>query len=242
MKPKATLFFVTVFLFFHFVSQSSALDKKIVFFTDEHKEGGYLIAITKAALKSVGYTTEVEFMPWKRALEMVMNGQNEALLAAYYTEERAVKMAYTESIGQTEIVFFKKKERDIQYSKLEDMKPYRIGIIRGASISNEFDSAAYLHKEEVRSPDLNIRKLLAGRVDLIVEQKAVILNFLRNQFPEHMNSVVPLELPLKVSQYYNAFSRDYPNYEKRVKDFNTGLKKIQSDRTYQKIIERHNHP
>jgi len=216
----------------------------LFFSTDEHKEGGYLEAITGEAFKRAGYETEVNYMPWKRALKMVMDGAGEALMAAYHTEERAEKMAYTESIGQTEIVFFKKKESDIdiRYSKLEDLKSYRIGMIRGAAVSKEFDSADYLHKEEESSPVLNIRKLLKGRINLIVEQRKVILSCLRNQFPDNADSLVALEPPLKISEYYNAFSKNYPDYEQKVKDFNTGLQMIRIDGTYQKIIDKYKHP
>ncbi len=115
-------------------------------------------------------------------------------------------------------------------------------MIRGASISKEFDSADYLHKEKVSSPDLNIRKLLKRRVDLIVEQKKVILNFLQTRFPDKTDSLVALDPPLKISKYYNAFSKNYPDYKQRVKDFNTGLQTIKKDGTYQKVIDGHKHP
>ncbi len=97
MKFKITVLFLLFVLLFH-LSEVAAGDKKIVFFTDEHKQDGYLEAITKEAFKRVGYETEIKYMPWKRALKAVMHGTNEALMAAYYTEERAKKMAYTETI------------------------------------------------------------------------------------------------------------------------------------------------
>lgn len=242
MKLKWTLYFLVFVGVFQLSGVAAAQEKTIEFFTDEHKEGGYLEAITKEACRRVGYEAAVEYMPWKRALQMVMEGRNEALMAAYYTEERAEKMAYTESVGQTEIVFFKRKDSDIVYSKLEDLKPYRIGMIRGAAISEEFDAADYLQKEEVATPDMNIKKLLRGRVELIVEQRKVILNYLRNQFPDEMDSLVALEPPLQVSKYYNAFSKNYPDYEQKVNEFNSGLQVIKSDGTYQKIIEEYEHP
>ncbi len=52
---------------------------------------------------------------------------------------------------------------------LEDLRPYKIGMTRGAAISPEFDSANYLHKEKVKHDSLNVKKLLKGRVDLVFE-------------------------------------------------------------------------
>lgn len=241
MKSAWTLFFLVFTVFFHCFG-ACAQNNTIVFLTDEHKEGGYLEAITTAALQRVGYKTEIHYVPWARALKTVMEGQSEALMSAYYTEERAEKMMYTDSIGQTEIVFFARKGADITYATLEDLKPYRIGMIRGAAISAEFDASDYLQKEEVSSPDLNIKKLLNDRIDLFVEQRQVVLNYLRNQFPEHLDAIVALEPPLSVSKYYNAFSKAYPNYEEKVQDFNRGMEMIRSDGTYQDIMRKYEHP
>lgn len=241
MKSNIIIYFVSILMLFHF-SEVSAEDNKIIFFTDAHKKGGYLEAVTKEAFKKAGYRIQIKYMPWKRALVEVMKGENEALMAAYFTAERAEKMSYTDSIGQTEIVFFKLKEHDIKYSRLEDLIHYRIGMIRGAVISEAFDNAEYLDKKEESTPDVNIIKLLKGRIDLLVEQRKVIQTCLRERFPESADSLVALDPPLKISEYHNAFSKRYPGYEKKVQDFNTGLQMIKKDGTYQRIIDSHEHP
>lgn len=211
------------------------------FVTDPEKEGGFLVEITREAFQKMGYTVSVQFMPWIRALRSVESGNAEALLGSYYTDERAEKMQFTDRIGASEVVFFKLKNTDISYSRLEDLKPHVIGTINGASYTPEFDAAAYLIKEPTSDYLLNIRKLLAGRISLIVEKRLVVLNALPGIAPDAANKVVALEPPLKSAYFYNAFSKKRSGYQQKVEDFNKGLGLIARDGTLQRIMARAHH-
>ncbi len=223
-------------------SEAISQNQKISFVTDTHKKNGYLVAITTEAFKRVGYEIEVVYMPWNRALDKVVKGHEEALLAAYYTKERAETMLYSESIGQTEVVLFKRQKSIIKYSDLSDLGPYSIGMIRGAAISKEFDAADNLGKVALPSPDVMIRMLLADRIDLLVEQRKVIHAYLKDQFPNDVNSLTALNPPLKVSKYFCTFSKKHSRHEKLVRAFNEGLQQIKMDGTFEKLIDEYDHP
>lgn len=211
--------------------------RTIRFVTDKEKEGGFLIEVTKAAMARAGHDVEIEFLPWARALYRVMNGQSEALLGVYHNEERAQKMLYTEVVGRSDMVFFKLKSSNIVFNSLEDLRPYAVGTIIGASYPPEFENASFIRKDPVSDYTANIRKLLAGRVGLFVEKKHVVLNALRTQFTEEEGRQIDiLPVPLRENLYYNAFSKAYPDYERNVADFNRGLKMIIDDGTYAKIM------
>lgn len=211
------------------------------FVTDPEKNGGYLIEITRAAFERVGYKVEIEFVPWARALNSVISGTSEALLGVYYNDARAEKMLYTDSIGTSDLVFFKLKGADIAFTSLDALKTQRIGTIQGAYYTPEFDQAAFLKKDPVSDYRLNIRKLLAGRVSLIVEKRAVVLNALATEFPESKDKIEALEPPLTTARFFNAFARNYPHAEQKVADFNRGLKLIAADGALKAIMDRHLH-
>lgn len=131
------------------------------------------------------------------------------------------------------------KGRNIKYSKLEDLKPYTIGVGRGYSYPEKFISATYLKMEETTAAEHNIRKLLRNRIDLMVGSRKVILYLLQNNFPDSVNSLEILEPPLGALLLYVAFSKKSPDYQKKVEDFNRGLKMIKDDGTYEKILKKH---
>ena len=209
--------------------------------TDPEKENGFLVAITQRAFERAGYAVSITYMPWVRALQMVLNGDAEALLGAYHTPERAQRLLYTEPIGSAELVFFTLKESGIRYQSLEDLRPYRIGTIIGAKYTPEFDAADFLMKEPVSDYAQNLRKLLAGRVHVVVEKRSVVEHALAARFASEAARVMALDKPLTSAQFYNAFSRAVPGHERKAADFNAGLKSITADGTLAGIMAQRLH-
>ena len=203
------------------------------------KQGGYTVEIIREALKRVGYTLETVWLPWKRAQVEAARGDYDGLGASYYNEERANKFAFSDPIATTEVVFFKRAEDDIKYSKLEDLKPYKIGTGFEYGYPEKFVKADYLQKIEAYELKTNITRLLNKRIDLIIGSRNAILFYLKQQYPDRVNSLEILGDPLETLSLYVLFSKNRPNYKQKIEDFNRGLKMIKEDGTYQKIMKKH---
>lgn len=226
---------------------SSAERGKIIFATESYppyygpdlKNNGFISEITRAACEKVGYEIEIKFMDWNRALEMAKRGKYDGVVGAYFNDERATFFEYPDAIASSEVIICGRKKDHIKYTALEDLKPYKIGIIRGYVNSEEFDAASYLKKEPVEKTEVNIKKLLKGRVDLIVDSKAVLQDLINKKFKDQAEKIVFLEPPLQSNKFYTIFSKAVPGYEKKTEDFNKGLKMIQEDGTVKEIMKRH---
>jgi polar amino acid transport system substrate-binding protein len=220
---------------------SHAQSRTVRFVTDKEKDGGFLLAISRAAMEKMGYQVDVEYLPWARALAQVMEGRSEALLGAQYTDERAAKMQYTDVVGLSEMVFFKLKETRVPYQRLEDLQGLTVGTIAQSAYTPEFDSATYFKKDPAPDYLTNIDKLLDRRIPLFVEKKYVVLNTLRTRFPDAARRVDTLRVPLKELKFFDCFSKASPGYAQKVKDFNAGLALIMKDGTYRAIMDKGMH-
>ncbi|MCP4574888.1 MAG: amino acid ABC transporter substrate-binding protein [Deltaproteobacteria bacterium] len=200
---------------------------------------GYTVEIIREALKRVGYGLKTVWLPWKRAQADAARGDYDGLGASYYNEERATKFAYSNPISTTDVVFFKRTEDNIKYSKLEDLKPYKIGTGLGYGYPEKFIKADYLEKIEAYELKTNITRLLHKRIDLIIGSRKAILFYLKQKYPDKMNSLEILGDPLETLSLYVPFSKMTPNYKQKVEDFNRGLEMIKEDGTYQKIMEKY---
>ena len=209
--------------------------------TDREKEGGALVELTIAAFERAGYTVEIQYLPWKRALAKSIAGDFDMLLGAYYTKERELLLAYSEPIGKLELCLVKRLEDDIRFVSLAELQPYRIGHIRGAAVNPEFDLAArtLLNIEYVSTLEYNIRKLLSHRIDLFVDKKFMVQKILREKYPDSVDKVEILSPPLQSLAFYNAFPRSRPDHLKHLAAFNFGLADIRSDGTMTDIFKRH---
>ncbi len=208
---------------------------------DEEKRGGHLAEITEAAFKRVGYEPQFDFVPWARALKGTVAGSYQVLLAAYYNEERARTMLYSEPIGTVEVYFWALKDKHLHYETLSDMKPYLIGFIRGSTVSPEFDAAlnTTLQVNYTSSAELNLKNLLTGRIDAFVEKKQQVDYLLQTTFAKDASRVETVGAPLKVGKFHNTVSKAIPNAQQILDDFHKGLKLIRQDGTEKAILTKH---
>ena len=200
---------------------------------------GYVVEITREAFKRVGYDFEVKYLPWARAMFEAENGTTDGLMGAYYTKKRTKIFSYSEPIGKVQLVFFAKKTTQVKYKTLKDLSPYTIGVVRGYAHNKDFDEATFIQKEETSTTELNLRKLLFDRVDIIADSRNVILFLIATKYPSFNNSLEVIHPPLQVNYLYNIFTKKVKGYKKKVKDFNRGLQMLKDDGTYDAILTKH---
>lgn len=225
-----------------------AQDKKIIKFTTLQWEpyygpglmnDGYFSDIVRESFKRMGYEISIDYLPWKRALYEVGNLYYDALLGIYYNDERNQWLVYSEPVSKAEMVFFARKGSGIVWEKLEDLKPYRIGIENGYAYSPDFDAADFLKKEAVRKFQLNLKKLLEGRLDLVAVSRKRAVYWINNNSPDKKELLEVVSKPLSSNALYVAFPRKAPDALTHLNDFNQGFKQIVDDNTYSNILLRH---
>jgi ABC-type amino acid transport substrate-binding protein len=200
---------------------------------------GFASEIITKAFARVGYTVALSFMPWKRALWKVEAGHYDAAYPAYYSEERARIYALSKPFSAGPLGFYKRKDRDLSYQTLRDLQPYRIGVVRGYVSTSDFDAADFLEKDIADNDAQNLRKLLKGRVDLIVIDKLTAKHLLNTTIPEGGRQLEFLNPPLAENLIHVLFSRRTKDYENIRHGFHRGLQQILEDGTIQQILEKH---
>ena len=201
-------------------------------------ENGFAAEIVREALLRKGYEAKFVFLPWKRALHETLLGKYDAAFPTYHSEKRAGKYIYSKPFADSVVGFYVHRDSNIAFNKLDDLIKYRIGIVLGYINPPDIDDADYLQKELVISDYLNVKKLLAKRIDLAVMDKHVgrlIINKLQGAGEE----LVFLEPPLETKPLYVAFSLKSADSGKRAMDFNEGLRLITDDGTLAKILNKH---
>jgi len=209
-------------------------------YADENLENyGFTSEIISKAFERAGYRVSIAFKPWKRALIETEDGKYDAVYCAYYTDERAKIYGLSEPYAESILGFFKRKDRDIRFATLPDLKPYKIGVTLGYANSDEFDKADYFKKETSPADEVSIKKLEAGRIDLATMDKYVGFHILNTTFKQGKEVIEFMEKPLVVNNLYVCFSRAVNGWEKKRADFNSGLVQIKKDGTYDKILKKH---
>jgi polar amino acid transport system substrate-binding protein len=201
-------------------------------------EQGLTTAIVKAAFNAVGHRSEVDFIPWARALKEVEEGKADVVMGAYHSKERERIYHFSDPIYFLELGLIARPGLGVsRYETLRDLTPYKIGVSRGFANSEEFDAATYLDKHVATFPNLNIRKLFRGRIDMAV------MNFDLFRYEARkegfcISDVEFMEPPLETHGLYLMASRNIPDGAQLMQDFNRGLETIRRNGEFDRIVGR----
>ena len=201
--------------------------------TSEHlPHGGFINHVVTEAFRAQGIETRFVYLPWKRTLEDTRQGVYDATSYWYYKAEREQDFIHSPPVNHERIVFFGRKGRvPERWSTLAELAGLRIGATRGFTYSDEFwrlAGAGLLNVEQVRSDELNMRKLIAGRIDLFPVGEQSGWHILMHDFSEKdRNGLFTLQPPLAEVDGYILFSRKRPEVGRWVAAFRTGLQSLE---------------
>jgi len=248
--PKHIATFTLLFcLLFSPGSKSFAQMREIVLATGEWspytsaslEEFGVFTKIVSAVFKELGLQPVYKFMPWKRAEKMVEMGEVFAAFPYVVTEERQKKFDYSERVAfSTGRLFYYQKRfsEKIPFRTLKDLKPYKVGGVRGYWYESIFKKAQ-LDTYFVNSEKQIIMMLHMNRVDVVPMDELVGWQLIRQLYPEDVQFFSTLEKPLNQNSLHLLISRKYENASTLTKQFNAALQRIREKGVHRSILQQY---
>ncbi len=192
---------------------------------------GFVSATIADALKATGYSLEVQFFPWSRAIRLVDSDASYiGFFPAYYSRERAARYLFSEPIGRSTMVFLERTDNPVKWANYDDLQGRHIGVVRGFVNTEELDARIAnktLIAEEVPDDRSNILKLAAGRIELVVIDSHVYQHLVQTD-PQVSRVAAQLQTNpkvLDVKNLYVCFQRT-PAGQIALRALNTGLRKV----------------
>jgi len=163
-------------------------------------------------LKKIGATQgrkDIMLIPWARGYNMLQNKPGTILFTTTRTEDRENMFKWVGPIFEIELNLYALKKRHIKIDSVADIKKYRIGTQREdvvESLLAKKTGMKVTEFERVAASILNIKKLHAGRIDLVPQCKETTMIKCKEAGidPNELEPVYTLD---KKSNYY-AFHKD----------------------------------
>ena len=109
-------------------------------FVDSRLPGnGLAVELVTTALKRAGFDSSFQQVPWSRALYGVRSGDYDIALSAWYEPARSLYGQFSRAYLSNRIRLLQRKGRGIEFSRLSDLRPYRIAVVRDYAYAPEFD-------------------------------------------------------------------------------------------------------
>lgn len=139
-------------------------------FLREARPQGLLVERLRATESLSGDRFELELLNWPRALALAGSGQG-GLIGVSHTPERAQWLDYSLPMYQDELRLVVRADSNLRFSRVEDLRGLRIGMVRATTGGLAFDTAAAagdFHLIRDWNASERLRALLAGRLDAAV--------------------------------------------------------------------------
>ena len=202
------------------------------------KHNGFTSHVIKEAFALSGHDVDFTYYPWKRAFDSAKDGKKFQATSYWYpSDERTKEFYYSDPIQVDKTVFFHLKSNPLaDWKMLDDLKGKRIGATAGFTYTKEFWDAAkskQLDVQEASSDELNFKKLLKGRVDLVPSDPLVGQKILLESFGSDVADTVTFNpKPLVAPTGHLLISKQLANGEELLDAFNRGLAELRSSGRY----------
>lgn len=210
--------------------------------TPNSTELGYGIDIVKSIFESAGHTIVYGVMPWHRAIIKTRNGKYNAVIGAFH-EEVPDFIFPEEEFGVSEEAFFVKKGSTWKYKNVRSLLSAQVGLIKDYSYANELNVLFKANKNIVQYVGgdkplvLNIRKLLHGRIDVLVEDPNVLWQ--RAIKMGVAEKIVKRGNIKEVDNLYIAFSPKNPKSKEYAQIFSNGIRKLKDSGKIDDILAKY---
>jgi len=206
------------------------------FVSQQLPEDGVTAAIVTAAFKTQGVTAQYVYLPWKRGLVETGNGAFVGTFPYLKTPEREVQFLYSEPIFTDSFRLLALKTD----AKTRDWKGAAICVPLGYDTTQieSFVASNTISIERPTEISHCIKMLNAGRVKAVWASELVGMGAAKNELGSKAD-IEALDIGFKVdTKYYFIVAKSLPNASKWAGQFNAGLKEIQKNGSYKKILER----
>ena len=149
--------------------------------TPESTKPGYMIELLQAIFEPLGIQVDYQLMPWRKALGSVHAGFTDCVVGA--VKKEAPSLLYpSHHWGKDVNGLYVRAEDDWQFSgELKSLKNRKVGVILGYVYGNGLDRYLREHAGQAvqfvddKEPlDTNIKKLLKGKIDTVIESISVM--------------------------------------------------------------------
>jgi polar amino acid transport system substrate-binding protein len=217
---------------------------------NKHKVVGALVDMYNVIFKDLNITYKLDLLPWKRCTYLVKKysvAKKYAIFPGVYSKKRAKVLYVTKPIYTThQVIWFSTKKytkKEILDKVKHDIDSLKICDVNGYNTSFYYN-ILHLSKnkkinQEATSQCAVLKKISAGRCDIMVASKEAILGYQmigKCKIPKDI-SYVPYE-KLSNTKFRLFIAKSYPHAKELLKELNKEIDKLDKTGLREKILKK----
>jgi polar amino acid transport system substrate-binding protein len=203
--------------------------------TPDKQPEGYMVDIAREVFKAHGIKVVYQIVPWKRALEGTRKGEYTAAIGP--TKDEASYLVFPkEELARNRLSFWVKKGNPWRFKNRDSIRQISLGVAEGYDYrqwlnvyarNNRNDKSRIQFVSGTNPMDMNLRKLMAGRIGAVVDNEAVI----RYTAKQHglLESIALAGYDTEPAYCYIAFSPANPRSPEYARILSEGIVKLRKN-------------
>ena len=205
-------------------------------FEKDGKAIGASVEFVEELFSRLGYETTITLLPFKRSKILTAEGKYAGLFTIVKSPERLKHYYYPNPITVNKNVFFKRKEDDLHWNTMEDLKSYTLGLTDGYSyppvLQRAIDKGIISQIDRIAKAKptyIQLKKLAAKRIDFFMTEVGEGVFYINRYSPEFDSIDYNPKSVGPVKNWYFVFSKKWPDVDRLVQEFNLELVKMISE-------------
>lgn len=197
---------------------------------------GFDIDVMNAIADARGFSVDIITMPREKLFDSLSDGQYDIIAAAIsVTEERKENMDFSDAYFHSQKTVLLNNQLP-QIKSFQDLTKYKIGAQRKTT-SEEILKEIFIESPEnikyVDTAFLGVRSVISGQLDGVMSDLGIMYHYYKENPHSSLQIFSDPSYPTEDYAFVVNKGRD----DGLIKEINLGLKTIQSDGTYKKIIK-----
>ncbi len=224
-------------------TEAAKPDKLVLLIRELRNEAGDIVPIRDEIRQLLNYFEhhlqikfEIRRYPWTRLLVNAKNGEG-IIFGLSKNRERLQTYQFSEAIYANYVWLVTRSDASFNYNSMLDLKGKTVGVIRGTSYGDEFDSqrnVMFQVEEDVGSHGARLKKLINKRMDVMIfgdrrsqadEVEQLLLRILRKELASSDKSLEQgfkvLPKPMLVDELH--FAAAGVQYEEWIRKLNAAI-------------------
>ena len=235
-------------LLFLLILPTTALAKKVIItavdwypYMSRNMEGnGFACEVVTYAFLAVGYETEYIFTTWEDSRDKVVSGLVAGMIGSGEETGEKAMLQFSDPIAISRDVFFYKRRPsgDIGFTKLEDLKDYKIAVVRGSYSLPKFKQAG-LQLNPSSNATFAFKKLYIDMVDLVPENSFVGWAIINRLYPDEVYKFAETTHSLSEHPVHFVMAASNPKSTEMLANFNRGLETLHAQGVYVNLLKKY---
>lgn len=203
-----------------------------------HDDGGPLGRLVSTVFNRAGYRVQYFFYPWARNIYLLQKGQLDAVMPYICNSERQAFSLCSDNMVNSNLVIFHRQDKPFEWRELKDLEAYSIAVTKGYAYGEEFDQARATGRFKLvgdSREDVGMRLLLAGRVYLHLQDRAVGYAILKRSFSAEQQRLLTDNSHTLSRNQLGLLLRKDSRGEHLRQVFNAGLRQLRDNGELQRL-------